>query len=41
MVPDTSIFIFLGCIVFAQRDQINLSLEHQRTIYVLVGHFVV
>jgi hypothetical protein len=37
----TSKFIFLGCIVFVQRDQINLSLENQRTIYVLVGQFAV
>jgi hypothetical protein len=37
----TSKFIFLGYIVFVQRDQINLSLENQRTIYVLVGQFAV
>jgi hypothetical protein len=29
------ILIFLGNIVFAQRDQIKITLENQRTIYIL------
>jgi hypothetical protein len=29
------IVIFLGNIVFAQRDQIKITLENQRTIYIL------
>jgi hypothetical protein len=37
----TSKFIFLGCIDFVSRDQINIALENQRTMYVLVGQFAV
>jgi hypothetical protein len=29
------ILIFLGNIIFAQRDQIKITLENQRTIYIL------